>query len=89
MTVSEALSLLESGGFIHLTAVHPEVEYAFRHALVGCSAVIAMPAPKNVTYPTPHLSLAFRLVRISQASPGLAVSLFVGCSIPETAGLSP
>jgi tetratricopeptide (TPR) repeat protein len=34
MNVTQALSLLESGGLIHLTAVHPEVEYAFRHALV-------------------------------------------------------
>jgi predicted ATPase len=34
MTVTQALNILETGGIIHLTAVQPEVEYAFRHALV-------------------------------------------------------
>jgi len=34
VTVTQALSLLESSGLIHLAAVEPELEYVFRHALV-------------------------------------------------------
>ena len=34
MTISRSLSLLEAGGLIQLAATHPELEYAFRHALI-------------------------------------------------------
>src|SRR5260370_22502151 len=42
MTLTQALSLLESGGLIRLTAVHPELEYAFRHALVQEAAYLTL-----------------------------------------------
>jgi predicted ATPase len=34
MTISQALSALESGGRVQLAAVQPELEYAFRHVLI-------------------------------------------------------
>src|SRR5260221_3671309 len=34
MTITQALNILESGGLIQLAAVHPDLEYAFRHALI-------------------------------------------------------
>jgi predicted ATPase len=42
MTVTQALNILETGGLIHLEAVHPELEYAFRHALVQEAAYLTL-----------------------------------------------
>jgi tetratricopeptide (TPR) repeat protein len=42
VTVTQALSILETGGLIHLAAVHPELEYAFRHVLIQDAAYLTL-----------------------------------------------
>jgi tetratricopeptide (TPR) repeat protein len=42
MTVTHALNVLETGGLIRLAAAHPELAYAFRHALVQEAAYLTL-----------------------------------------------
>src|SRR5258708_8315891 len=72
MTLTQALSLLESGGLIHVTAVQPEVEYAFRHALVQEAAYSTL-VKSNRRMLHKAVGEALEALRPSQlASPALA-----------------